>query len=59
MPDGRPVLGVTPVRNLFVDTGHGQLGWTLSFGSAKAVAAVMDAMSPEIDLSDFRFDRFG
>jgi D-amino-acid dehydrogenase len=59
VPDGRPVLGATPVRNLFVDTGHGQLGWTLSFGSAKAVAAVMDDKMPEIDLSDFAFDRFG
>ena len=58
VPDGRPVLGATPVRNLFVDTGHGQLGWTLSFGSARAVAAVMDGKPPEIDLRDFAFDRF-
>jgi D-amino-acid dehydrogenase len=58
VPDGRPVLGATPVRNLFVDTGHGQLGWTLSFGSARAVAAVMDGKPPEIDLGDFAFDRF-
>jgi D-amino-acid dehydrogenase len=58
VPDGRPVLGATPVKNLFVDTGHGQLGWTLSFGSARAVAAVMDGKPPEIDLGDFAFDRF-
>jgi D-amino-acid dehydrogenase len=58
VPDGRPVLGATPVKNLFVDTGHGQLGWTLSFGSARAVAAVMDGQPPEIDLHDFAFDRF-
>jgi D-amino-acid dehydrogenase len=58
VPDGRPVLGTTPVRNLFVDTGHGQLGWTLSFGSARAVAAAMDGKPPEIDLRDFAFDRF-
>jgi D-amino-acid dehydrogenase len=58
VPDGRPVLGATPVKNLFVDTGHGQLGWTLSFGSAKAIAALMDGEAPEIDLSDFAFDRF-
>jgi D-amino-acid dehydrogenase len=58
VPDGRPVLGATPVRNLFVDTGHGQLGWTLSCGSARAVAAVMDGKAPEIDLRDFAFDRF-
>jgi D-amino-acid dehydrogenase len=58
VPDGRPVLGATPVRNLFVDTGHGQLGWTLSFGSARAVAAAMDGKPPDIDLGDFAFDRF-
>jgi D-amino-acid dehydrogenase len=58
VPDGRPILGATPVRNLYVDTGHGQLGWTLSVGSAQAVAAVMDGKAPEIALSDFAFDRF-
>ena len=58
VPDGRPIIGKTPVRNLFVDTGHGQLGWTLSFGSARAVAAIMDDKTPEIPLSDFAFDRF-
>ncbi len=58
VPDGRPVLGATPVKNLFVDTGHGQLGWTLSCGSAKAIAALMDGKAPEIDLKDFAFDRF-
>jgi D-amino-acid dehydrogenase len=58
VPDGRPVLGTTPVKNLFVDTGHGQLGWTLSCGSARAIAAVMDGKPPEIDLRDFAFDRF-
>ena len=58
VPDGRPIIGKTPVRNLFVDTGHGQLGWTLSFGSARAVAAVMSDKPPEIPLSDFAFDRF-
>ncbi|MGH7125198.1 MAG: D-amino acid dehydrogenase [Stellaceae bacterium] len=58
VPDGRPVLGATPIGNLFVDTGHGQLGWTLACGSAKAVAAVMDGKPPDIDLRDFAFDRF-
>jgi len=58
VPDGRPVIGPTPVRNLFVNTGHGQLGWTLSCGSARTIAAVMDGKPPEIDLGDFAFDRF-
>ena len=52
------MIGATPVRNLFVNTGHGQLGWTLSCGSARAIAAVMDGKPPEIDLRDFAFDRF-
>jgi D-amino-acid dehydrogenase len=32
-PDGTPVVGATPVSNLFINTGHGTLGWTMSCGS--------------------------
>jgi len=33
-PDGMPVIGATGVQGLFLNTGHGTYGWTLSFGSA-------------------------
>ncbi|MCG7600068.1 hypothetical protein MHM84_09725 [Halomonas sp. McH1-25] len=36
-PDGRPRLGPTGVEGLWVNAGHGALGWTLSMGSARAI----------------------
>ena len=33
-PDGPPIIGPTAIRNLFLNTGHGTLGWTMSCGSA-------------------------
>ena len=36
-PDGLPYLGPTPIEGLFVNTGHGHLGWTMSCGSASVV----------------------
>ena len=56
-PDGIPLLGATPIRNLYVNTGHGHLGWTLACGSAKAVAAVIAGDRPDIDLSGMTLDR--
>jgi D-amino-acid dehydrogenase len=57
-PDGRPILGHTRYANLFLNTGHGPLGWTLSCGSAKALADVVSGRRPEIDLTGFALDRF-
>ncbi|KRB72968.1 amino acid dehydrogenase [Noviherbaspirillum sp. Root189] len=38
-PSGRPIIGKTPVANLFLNCGHGALGWTLACGSAELLAA--------------------
>ena len=37
-PDGTPIVGGTALRNLFLNTGHGTLGWTLCLGAAEALA---------------------
>ncbi len=50
-PDGVPLLGATRLKNLYVNAGHGHLGWTLSCGSAAAVADLMTGRKPEIDLA--------
>lgn len=43
-PDGRPRVGATPVPGLFMNTGHGMLGWTLACASSfDAAKAVVDA----------------
>jgi D-amino-acid dehydrogenase len=57
-PDSVPILGKTPLRNLFLDTGHGTLGWTMSCGSGKAVADVISGREPEIDMTGLGLERF-
>jgi D-amino-acid dehydrogenase len=57
-PDGRPILGATPVSNLFLNAGHGPQGWSTSCGCASAVADVVAGRSPAIDLTAFALARF-
>jgi len=48
-PDGRPVLGRTRHRNLWLNVGHGHMGWTMAFGAARIVADLMAGRPPAID----------
>ena len=57
-PDGLPAIGRTPMDNLYLNTGHGTLGWTLCAGSGKAAADLVTGNIPDIDLSGFAPDRF-
>lgn len=50
-PKGTPMLGISPKKNLFLSTGHGHIGWTMSMGSARIVADVIAGRTPEIDLT--------
>ncbi len=50
-PDGIPYLGETPVRGLYLNAGHGHLGWTMSCGSAQAVANLVSGRQGDLDLS--------
>jgi len=56
-PDGRPIIGGTPFRNLSLNTGHGPLGWTLAAGSGLAVAEQVSGKLPSIDLAPFALGR--
>jgi len=56
--DGPPILGPTPYGNLFLNTGHGPLGWTLGAGSARVTADLMAGRQPEIDLAGLDYARF-
>lgn len=58
-PDGTPIVGPTPVRNLFLNTGHGTLGWTMAAGSGRVVADVIGARRTEIDLEGLTVARYG
>ena len=57
-PDGPPLLGATPYANLWLNTGHGPLGWTMGCGSAKVVAGLIDGEEPPFDLRPYRHDRY-
>ncbi len=57
-PDGTPVVGRTALRNLFVNTGHGTLGWTMSCGSAQLLADIMSAKRPAIFADDLSVARY-
>ncbi len=56
--DSVPIIGPTAHRNLFVNTGHGPLGWTLCSGSAKLIAEHVLNIRTELDISDYSVDRF-
>ncbi len=58
LPDGPPILGETPIANLFVNLGHGSSGWALACGSAQVVADVVTGRAPAIDLDGLTLDRF-
>lgn len=58
-PDGTPVVGPTPYRNLFLNTGHGTLGWTMACGSGRVIADVVSGKRPDIDVQGLSMDRFG
>ncbi len=57
-PDGLPTIGRSTMDNLYLNTGHGTLGWTLCAGSGKAAADLVSGNTPDIDLSGFAPDRF-
>ena len=58
-PDGTPVLGGTKYPNLYLNTGHGTLGWTMACGSGRAVADVVLGKTPEIDFEGLTAARYG
>jgi D-amino-acid dehydrogenase len=57
-PDNPPVIGATSYRNLFLNTGHGTLGWTMACGSGRVLADLVSGRAPEIDLSGLTLERF-
>jgi len=50
-PSNVPYIGKTKYPNLFLNTGHGTLGWTHSCGSGRAVAEIMSGKRPDVDFA--------
>ncbi|WP_158810987.1 D-amino acid dehydrogenase [Beijerinckia sp. L45] len=57
-PDGTPIIGATAFGNLFTNTGHGTLGWTMACGSAKVLADLMSGKTPDIAADDLSLQRY-
>jgi len=57
-PDSTPVLGGTKYSNLYLNTGHGTLGWTMSLGSAKFVCDIINQKTPDIDPEGLSIERY-
>lgn len=59
LPDGPPLLGATPVRNVYLNIGHGSAGWAMAAGSGKVVADIVSGHAPEIDMDGLTLARYG
>jgi len=57
-PDGTPIVGASPFSNLYTNTGHGTLGWTMACGSARVLADMISRRRLDIDASDLSLARY-
>lgn len=51
-PSNVPYVGATPIRGLYLNTGHGTLGWTLAAGSGQMIADIVSGRPPAVALSE-------
>ena len=49
-PNGSPIFGKGKMKNLYFNTGHGHLGWTMCAGSAKITSHLISGQKPDLDL---------
>jgi D-amino-acid dehydrogenase len=57
-PDGTPIVGATRFGNLFLNTGHGTLGWTMACGSGRLLADLMAKKRPQISAEGLDISRY-
>jgi D-amino-acid dehydrogenase len=57
-PDGTPLVGRAPLDNLYLNTGHGTLGWTMAAGSGAVIADLISGRPPDIDTTDLDLSRY-
>jgi D-amino-acid dehydrogenase len=50
-PSNVPIIGKSKIPNLFMNTGHGTLGWTHACGSGKSIARIISGLQPEVDFA--------
>ena len=57
-PDSTPIIGGTRYKNLFLNTGHGTLGWTMACGSGKLISDLVLKQDPEISTEGLSIQRY-
>lgn len=57
-PDGTPLVCATPQSRLFLNTGHGTLGWTMACGSARVLADLMMGRRPAVEPRGLSLGRY-
>jgi D-amino-acid dehydrogenase len=57
-PDGTPIVGRSPLKRLYLNTGHGTFGWTMSLGSGRVVADLIHGRTPAIDMAGLEVARY-
>ncbi|TCM61818.1 D-amino acid dehydrogenase small subunit [Acinetobacter calcoaceticus] len=57
-PDSTPIIGATRFNNLFINTGHGTLGWTMACGSGKLISDIVLNHKPEISTEGLSIQRY-
>ncbi|GLV21817.1 D-amino acid dehydrogenase [Sphingobium sp. TomMM35A] len=57
-PDSTPVIGSTHIPNLYLNTGHGTLGWTMACGSGHVIADIVSNRKPAIETGDLSIARY-
>lgn len=57
-PDGTPLVGRTAVKNLWLNTGHGTLGWTMACGSGQLLSDLVSGQTPAIPYEDLAVARY-
>lgn len=57
-PDGVGIMSGTKISNLFINSGHGHLGWTMAPGAGKALADLIVRGQADIEMDDYSLGRF-
>ncbi len=57
-PDSTPIIGATRHDNVYINAGHGTLGWTMSCGSGKLLADLISGNRPDIRADDLGISRY-
>ena len=56
-PSNVPYIGKTKFSNLYLNTGHGTLGWTMGAGSGRAIADIVSGLQPDVDFAFTGMDK--